>query len=157
MSGTVFRMRLRRSWRAWRKLSADERRLIFTALRLWPVCRLTLRRRGAQAAADRLLRPSSSPRPLPEAKGMAKAVARLVDRLGRQLPGESTCLERSLLTASLLRRRGVDAEVQIGVRQAEGGIDFHAWVTVENEIVSDGQEQVAEYQPLALSGLPTGS
>jgi hypothetical protein len=38
------------------------------------------------------------------------------------------CLARSLALARILARRGVDAEVRVGVRPEPGGLAAHAWV-----------------------------
>jgi hypothetical protein len=45
------------------------------------------------------------------------------------------CVQRSIVTARMLRRRGVDAEVVIGCRIAP--FVGHAWVEVGGRIVND--------------------
>jgi len=55
-------------------------------------------------------------------------VARAVGRADRLMRGRDTCLAKSIVLTSLLRRREIDAVVRIGIRRADRGIDAHAWV-----------------------------
>ena len=149
--------RVPRAFRRWHGLSPDERRLVLAALRLWPTCKLTLRRRGFHAAQARLFGTRFPGGPAaPDTSVSARRVAQLVDGLTRRLPGKASCLERSLLTASLLHDRGLEPQVEIGVRQGPGGVDFHAWVTVGTEVVNDGESRVGEYTRLAAASPRTG-
>jgi hypothetical protein len=45
------------------------------------------------------------------------------------------CLQRSTVTTWMLRRRGFQAELVIGLRQVP--IESHAWVEVEGQVVND--------------------
>jgi hypothetical protein len=68
----------------------------------------------------------------------ARAAARVAERARRvlrfTLRREPTCLALSLVVARLLRRRGTEARLVIGVTGAE---DFtaHAWVEVDDQAV----------------------
>ena len=56
---------------------------------------------------------------------------------GRSLVG-ARCLGRSLAVWFLLRRRGIDAELVIGVQMPhEGELPAHAWVEVAGQPVND--------------------
>jgi hypothetical protein len=72
-------------------------------------------------------------RPAPPDPGTdprALAVVRAVDRAGRVYRPGGICLRRSLALWVWLRRRGVDAQVEIGVRKDDdGAMVGHAWVT----------------------------
>jgi hypothetical protein len=46
----------------------------------------------------------------------------------RVLPFESTCLKHSLIFCRIRRRRGLPAELRIGVQKKDGVFGAHAWV-----------------------------
>ncbi|HUP03773.1 MAG TPA: lasso peptide biosynthesis B2 protein [Bryobacteraceae bacterium] len=56
------------------------------------------------------------------------------------------CLQRSAAIASLLRRRGVDAQVVIGFQPAP--LASHAWVEVEGRVVGDSPAYRWKLRPL---------
>jgi Transglutaminase-like superfamily len=62
------------------------------------------------------------------------------------------CLERSLVTYRFLARAGARPRLLAGVRQAEGGIVGHAWVTVEDQPVHDAVESLRSYGTLVEFG-----
>ena len=48
------------------------------------------------------------------------------------------CLEQSLVLFRILRRRGIPAELRIGVRKVSGGLNAHAWVEHDGRLLLDG-------------------
>jgi hypothetical protein len=59
----------------------------------------------------------------------AERVARAVERAGREYSLYPVdCLVRSLVVVFLLRRRGMAAELRLGVRTLTGRFEAHAWV-----------------------------
>jgi hypothetical protein len=58
-----------------------------------------------------------------------------VDRACRYYPKPPACLQRSVALASMLRKRGIPADVQIGIRQSP--FASHAWVEVDGSVVND--------------------
>lgn len=59
----------------------------------------------------------------------AERVAREVERAGREYSVYPVdCLVRSLVVVLLLRRRGIAAELRVGVRTLTGRFEAHAWV-----------------------------
>jgi hypothetical protein len=87
-----------------------------------------LSRGGSAAAAD-------ADRPDP---ARAEAVARLVDAATRHAIGRPTCLHRSLALWWMLRRRGLDARLRIGVRSQEDRVEGHAWVEYGESVLNEG-------------------
>jgi hypothetical protein len=77
----------------------------------------------------------------------------LVNLAARHAPGPATCLTRSLLLRWLLRRRGVESDLRIGVKLDQGRLDAHAWVEVVGVPINDsqdvGQRFAAFSQPLS--------
>jgi len=58
-----------------------------------------------------------------------------------------TCLSRSLVIWTLLRRRGVMAELRVGFRQRDGKMEGHAWVELEGVPLNETLESVLTYYP----------
>lgn len=53
-------------------------------------------------------------------------------RVLRRLPGDTRCLNQSLVLSALLARRGVASRVVIAIRGPADRVDAHAWVEVED-------------------------
>jgi hypothetical protein len=58
-------------------------------------------------------------------------------------PGRARCLEQSLMLWFLLRQRGVQAELRIGIQPYK--VIGHAWVVVDGAPVGDSAEFVARF------------
>lgn len=99
------------------------------ALRRWPFERVL-----AQAA--------HSPRRTSGGAEIATpAVLRAIRVAYRILPLESTCLKHSLIFCRVRRRRGLPAELRIGVQKHEGVFAAHAWVEDgAGNVLTDPQE-----------------
>lgn len=100
------------------------------ALALVWVVGLAVRIFPFQALARVLLRGRRSDRPC-DADGIAAVVGRAAARCW-PAPG---CLARALVTCRLLARRGVDAEVVLGVQAGGGRLAAHAWVESGGRVV----------------------
>lgn len=61
----------------------------------------------------------------------AQHLARLAAIAGQHGAVEATCLRQSLLVYGWLRRRGLHAVIQLGLREHEGPFQAHAWVEVD--------------------------
>jgi hypothetical protein len=68
----------------------------------------------------------------------ARRAARLVEGAASFYPLRATCLKKSLVLYRILRRRGVPAELRLGVRKAEGDFTAHAWVESRGDILLGG-------------------
>ena len=77
---------------------------------------------------------------LPERTAHRVAVA------GAFFPGRAVCLEQSLAIYLLLRRRGVPAELRLGVTPSP--FQAHAWVEVDGAPVNEDPETVARFLPM---------
>lgn len=118
----------------WRGLTPWERRLLLRLVFLLPVIGASLRLLGFKRSRDLLAwlsRPSRSQSPAhPPATTAETAhrIARLVGIAAYHGPYRATCLRRSLALWWLLRRRGIPAELRIGVRKDGDAFQAHAWV-----------------------------
>ena len=76
-----------------------------------------------------------------------RTLARLVNIAATHVPLGATCLTRSVLLRWLLLRRGIDAQLRIGVRLAQGGLEAHAWVEFQGQLVNDRAEVCEAFLP----------
>lgn len=72
-----------------------------------------------------------------------------VGAAGRRITG-STCLAEALAAYTMLRRRGYEPLLRIGVRQSDRSLlEAHAWVECHGQIVMGEVPQIAGYAILA--------
>jgi hypothetical protein len=83
-----------------------------------------------------------------QADAVVRSAVRAVAVVVRRRPLRAKCLPRSLALWSLLRRRGVDAEVVIGVRPGGVPLDAHAWVERDGVALNETPEIVARFARL---------
>jgi hypothetical protein len=128
----------------WR-LSSAEHWLLVQALFLLPLTALALWVVGFrhwQALLTRLapLRCTSPSKDVAALIREGRSMARLVDAAARHGPYPATCLPRSLTLWWLLRRRGIDSYLCIGVRKEAGRLQAHAWVELGNLVLNDDSD-----------------
>jgi hypothetical protein len=79
----------------------------------------------------------------------ALAVARLVGIAAWHTGfSKGSCLPRSVTLWSMLRQRGIESEVRIGVRKHGDGIEAHAWVVCCDAVLNDGRDVERTFPPL---------
>jgi hypothetical protein len=111
----------------------------------FPVAALALRRWGLQRVQTRLAPRGRhvSPAVCGSDVQTARRTAWLVDAVARRTPWPANCLQRSLVLWWFLARRGIAAEIRIGVRRRPGSpsgsrsLDFHAWVELDGLVLND--------------------
>ncbi len=115
-------------WQTWGRLTWPERRGILSATALIPAMAI-----GARLLSyERLLgmiehRPISAREDGPLAEIIPQCV-RATRRASDNGLYRGNCLSRSLALSWLLRRRGIAAQVRLGVRVTDGQLQAHAWV-----------------------------
>lgn len=122
---------MQRSWARWRGLTSQQKVQFFLLVFALPATGLLIRTFGFQRASNICgrvggqapLRPVS---PLDIAD--AQSLARLAAIAGRRGPVSASCLRQSLVVRAWLRRRGLDAQLKIGVKKNGAALDAHAWV-----------------------------
>ena len=89
----------------------------------------------------RLLTKLSPATPAPPSNPVAaNRIGWAVDITSRYIP-DATCLTQALAAQFLLKRRGVAAELRIGVaKSATGQFEAHAWVESDGQVVIGGVE-----------------
>lgn len=74
-------------------------------------------------------------------------IARMEAAAGRHLPFQPNCLEQSLTLWWLLRRRGIPADLRIGVRKDAASFEAHAWVESGGTVLSESGDEHTNYVP----------
>lgn len=87
--------------------------------------------------------------PAPDPELVRRSVRR-VARTAAFFPGRAECLEQSLALLVLLRRRGLDAELRIGVERLP--FTAHAWVEHAGHPINESAEYVGRLSPFPSLG-----
>jgi hypothetical protein len=88
--------------------------------------------------------------------GGASEIARAVSRASRFHVKRMRCLEQSLASLWMLRRRGIAAALRIGCRSKGGILDFHAWVVDDSGSVLAGHGHESSFLPLTPEHIVAG-
>lgn len=118
-------------YRGWSGLPPGERALAGRLALLLPLIDLSLRLLGFQRTWGWLVRfvPASAPNVAdPGDFKFAQRAAHIARAVGARSPWRTTCLRQALVLWLLLRRRGLDAQLKIGVIRREAPFMAHAWV-----------------------------
>lgn len=117
--------------RRWRQLPSPERGLVLRLALLLPMVDLSLRMSGFQRSKARMARLIGPQPPIvADAAAMVQAqrLADLARSVGANSPWRTTCLRQALVVWWLLRRKGLPAELKIGVLRKSTPLQAHAWV-----------------------------
>jgi len=129
-------------------LTAPERRTFLAAMAWLPLFWIGLRVLGLQRLQDRLQR-----KPLPTANSLPvdelQRIGKLVNSAAHHALGPANCLTRSLYLWWLLRRRGINSQLRIGVRLNQGTLDAHAWVEHAGIPINDRPDVSTDFAPFA--------
>lgn len=81
---------------------------------------------------------------------VSKAIASAVSQLSRHSVVALTCLPQALAVRSMMHRRGLRAELRVGVARArDGGIRAHAWVVYEGKVIIGGLPDLDQFTLLS--------
>ena len=67
----------------------------------------------------------------------AKLVTFHVNRVTEHMPWKAKCFTRSLTIASLLKKRGIESTIYLGVAEEGNGISAHSWIRCGNWYLTD--------------------
>jgi len=120
-------------WRAWRRLSVFERRLLLPTWCLLGIASLAVYgisfRRLAPYLGTPLAAQTFSPLPTAAQAARAEAVGRVVRLAARYTPWASLCQAQAIVARFWLGQFGIPYVVNYGVRKNDlGQLDAHAWV-----------------------------
>lgn len=140
------------NWRKFRQLNKSERWIFCQALWLMPVAAVALRLLGLRLSRNFFAwfpAQKVSPVRADHSLRQAKRTAGLVQAAAYHGIHRASCLPRSLVLWSLLRRAGIAAEVRIGVRKEDRELRAHAWVECAGIILNDSAGIADEFPPFA--------
>lgn len=135
-------------------LSGRERRVFLETACLMTITAAALRLFGFRRVYRWLERRAPSwSEPLPGAGNAVQLLVVGVRRAAQPLP-YATCLPQSLTLWWLLRRRGVQSQLRLGVRKEGGDLKAHAWVEAGGVALNDRDDvrhRYAAFENMPLS------
>jgi hypothetical protein len=131
-----------------RALTRPDRRTFLAAMALLPLFWFALRTLGLPRLQTRLQRTHFRPSATLTAAEIAH-LGTLVNSAAHHALGPANCLTRSLYLWWLLRRRGIDGQLRVGVRLIQGRLDAHAWVEHAGMPINDRLDVSADFVPFA--------
>lgn len=134
---------LKRKLTLWHRLPLDEKALFFEAVYFLGVARLTVRfipfKRIAPTLGTLIQQNDVSEETMTDAKALkiGQAIARAV----RYMPWESVCLPQAIAAQRMLRRRGLEWSLYLGVAREDvgPGLKAHAWLRSGSSILCGAQ------------------
>jgi hypothetical protein len=137
----MYGLQMRGKLDQWRKLAGGERWLLVRLAVLLPAIGGALRCFGISHTYLLLggqIGRASAASTVPSAEQVsANRLSQLIDIVARHGLYPATCLRKSLALWWLLRRRGLPAELRIGVAKVEDQIHAHAWVEFAGRVIND--------------------
>ncbi len=142
---------LRRKAETWNTLSKSDRALLINAACLLPIVAASLKTVGLQRTQSWLARRNTLAPICPateRTRANVRRAAQMVAVACRRHPVRSSCLPRAVVLWSLLQRRGIGADVRIGVRyNTQGQFESHAWLEWNGEVLNDAADVARQYLP----------
>ncbi len=134
-----------RKLRIFLALGSRERRAFLRAWTGLCLAKLGLAVMGLPRALRLMARPAKPDRGVCDSRLEVKwnAIA------ARYVPGGASCLVRSVALLGVLRRRGIAAELRIGVGAASPALEAHAWVEVGGVPINDSDDVTTRYRPFS--------
>ena len=139
---------LRKFWeRSW-----GDKVLLVRALGLVSAVRIGLKvlpYRTVQRLMTRSSYPAGETFVSPEAAlAYRRRVVGIVQTIGKRTLGDKPCLTQALVAQHMLRLKGYETTMRIGVTKEGRELLAHAWLERDREIVIGGSETHAKYVPL---------
>ena len=141
---------LRRKAETWHSLSKSDRALVIRAMFLLPIVAASLKTVGLRRTQSWLTRNSLGPMALPteQTRANVQRAAQMVAMACRRHALCSSCLPRTVVLWTLLQRRGIGADVRIGVRyNTQDQFESHAWLEWNGEVLNDAADVARQYLP----------
>lgn len=142
---------LRRKAETWHSLSKSDRALLIRAMFLLPIVAASLKTIGLRRTQSWLAGNAlaTTRPPTEQTRAKVRRAAQMVAAACRRYPFRSGCLPRTIVLWSLLRRRGLHADVRIGVRHdTHGEFQAHAWLEWNGQVINDAGDIASQYLPL---------
>lgn len=121
--------------------------LIISSITL-PLVGLLLRFRGFRRTEKLLSRFSRAPRDEAMSEADVREIAGMVSLAATHGIYRAQCLPQAIALWWMLGLLGVLSTVRLGIYKTEGGVEAHAWVLYNDEIVIGELSMLDEYTPL---------
>ena len=96
---------------------------------------------GQHAPGERFRTPA-------EAWAYRRRVVGAVEAVGRRMLGDKPCLTQALVAQRMLRQKGYETALRIGVAKDGQELLAHAWLERDGRVVIGGQSSQVRYAPL---------
>jgi hypothetical protein len=128
-------------WQKFQRLSLSEKWMLFVAMIVLPVTATGIRLFGIKRWKAFLARlsPFRANRVM-ENTERAQNIAWLVTVAAWNGPYRANCLQRSLTLWWLLRRRGIESDLKIGMQAENGEVRGHAWIEYGGIVLNDSED-----------------
>ncbi len=120
-----------------RSLTSFEKKIFVQSILLLPALRIGLQFISYRRLIAFLQRTSNKGKPTGDEQRVTSDIEHMVRLAARYRMTGATCLTRSMTLWWLLRRQGVEGEIQFGVRRDGAEILAHAWIEIEGEVIND--------------------
>lgn len=132
-----------------RRMTGPEYRLLVEAAVLLPLVGASVRVAGLRRTIRRLDRPTPGQGDAAGRAALVQSTGETVALAAAHLPlYRPTCLTRSLVLRYLLQRRGVAADLRLGVATLGGRFAAHAWVEHDGQVINDSPDVARRFAPL---------
>jgi hypothetical protein len=149
---------LQADWRKLRRTRAEELGTLLEAVLLLPLTRAALLLLGLRRWQATLSRfsglPTATVRPGDDRQ--AQLAARCVAAAAARFAPGDTCLSQAVVLWWLLRRRGLDSGLHIGVRKSCDRLEAHAWIEYRGTHLGARPDTIQTYRPFSRAILPAG-
>lgn len=81
-------------------------------------------------------------------RGEISALIACSERVARHHYCAMNCLRRTVAQRRMLARRGVSAQLHIGVKKEEAGFAAHAWLSYRGQVLNDADDVTERYVEL---------
>lgn len=113
-----------------------------------PVVALLLKYRGFRRTEKLLARLSRSRRDQAPGLEQVQSIARMVSVAARRGPYRAQCLPQAISLWWMLGITGIASTVRLGIYKTNDGVEAHAWVLYNDEIIIGELARLDEYTPL---------
>lgn len=132
------------------RLNWSERWILAQTAIMLPLTALSLRLTGlrrSQRILSYFIPHDSAPKTAQSESTLSQAfrINQLVNIAVRHGLYPANCLQRSLMLWWLLRRKGIQSELQLGTRKESGRFEAHAWVEVAGVVLNDNEDVRRRY------------
>jgi hypothetical protein len=83
--------------------------------------------------------------PVQDPLAVVRSAVRLQSIVNRTTHSGGTCLVRSLTLRGILKRRGLDAQLRIGVRKSAAAMEGHAWLEISGAPINEDPAVTSTY------------